>query len=369
VSSCLPVSDDGAIMDRVEDPPVPIRIVQAATPIRVCDNGGWTDTWFAGHGQVFNIAVSPLVEVRITVYRVDDVADRIVLEAGNYDQRYAYDPGSPAGRHPLLEATVDEIGLPEDVAVEVSLSSEAPPGGSTGSSASATVALIGALDALTPGRKTPSEIAALAHRIESERLGMESGVQDQLCAAFGGINYIEVTSYPDASLSQLTLPETAWQALDRRLVLVHLGGAHVSTELHRRVIATLSSGAVDAEYYLEQLRQCAADARDAVLAADFAALGRAMSRNTDVQRELHPSLVGERAEALIDGAAAHGVLGWKVNGAGGDGGSVTLLCGADSASHRRVVETVQGIDASFRVIPTALSRAGLRVWDASDVSQ
>ncbi len=192
---------------------------------------------------------------------------------------------------------------------------------------------------------------------------MESGVQDQLCAAFGGINYIEVRSYPDASVTQLSLPTSAWRELERRLVLVHLGRAHVSSELHDRVIATLSSGREDAEGCLTQLRRAAADSRDAVLAADFAALGHAMIRNTDVQRTLHPSLVGDRAEVLIDAAAAHGVLGWKVNGAGGEGGSVTLLCGADPASTRRLFRALPEIDTSFSVVPTTLSRGGLRVWD------
>ena len=35
----------------------PIRIINAVAPIRICDNGGWTDTWFAGRGKVFNICL------------------------------------------------------------------------------------------------------------------------------------------------------------------------------------------------------------------------------------------------------------------------------------------------------------------------
>ena len=27
----------------------PLRIVNRVAPTRICDNGGWTDTWFAGH--------------------------------------------------------------------------------------------------------------------------------------------------------------------------------------------------------------------------------------------------------------------------------------------------------------------------------
>ena len=41
------------------------RLITALAPVRICDCGGWTDTWFAGHGQVFSIAVSPYVEVQI----------------------------------------------------------------------------------------------------------------------------------------------------------------------------------------------------------------------------------------------------------------------------------------------------------------
>ena len=42
-----------------------LRIVNSVAPIRVCDNGGWTDTWFAGYGRVFNIAVYPYAEVQM----------------------------------------------------------------------------------------------------------------------------------------------------------------------------------------------------------------------------------------------------------------------------------------------------------------
>ena len=42
------------------------RTVTATAPVRVCDLGGWTDTWFAGHGLVVNVAVAPGVTARVT---------------------------------------------------------------------------------------------------------------------------------------------------------------------------------------------------------------------------------------------------------------------------------------------------------------
>ena len=348
-------------MSAVDEAPVPLRTVNAVAPIRICDNGGWTDTWFAEHGNVFNIGVCPYVEVQVQAHPIGALPDRVVLCAENYGHRYSFEPGILPDRHPLLEAAVDEIGLPDDLSVEISIYSDAPAGCSTGTSAAVTVALIGALDTLEDGGLTPGEVAYAAHRIEVERLGIQSGVQDQLCAAYGGINYIEV-SYPHARVSQLTVPDTVWWELERRLVLLFLGRVHVSSDVHDRVITSLEHGGGRSPH-LEELRRAAQDARDAVCAADLRALGRAMITNTDAQRRLHTGLVSSQAQTVIDVAAAHGAWGWKVNGAGGEGGSLTLLCGPDMRQKRRMLRALRDADPSFQVIPTYLSRHGLRVWE------
>ena len=45
-----------------------VRLINRRAPTRICDNGGWTDTWFAQYGTVFNIAISPTVEVQLSVF-------------------------------------------------------------------------------------------------------------------------------------------------------------------------------------------------------------------------------------------------------------------------------------------------------------
>ena len=50
----------------------PLAVVNSVAPIRICDNGCWTDTWFAGHGQVFNVAVYPYAEVQVAIYPARD---------------------------------------------------------------------------------------------------------------------------------------------------------------------------------------------------------------------------------------------------------------------------------------------------------
>ena len=89
-----------------------------------------------------------------------------------------------------------------------------------------------------------------------------------------------------------------------------------------------------------------------------------MVRNTEAQANLHPALVGPQHQKVIDVARSFGAVGWKVNGAGGDGGSVTVLTPADRSAKRAMVRHLEQADPSFKIIPVYLSRSGLRRWES-----
>lgn len=342
----------------------PLRIVKSVAPIRICDNGGWTDTWFARSGKVFNIAVSPCAEVTMRVSESRGARERITIHAENYGQSYTI--AAPAGRydkHPLLEAAIESMRVPEDLALELSIFCEAPGGCSTGTSAAVCVALLGALDTLTPGRMTPGEVAAAAQRIETEMLQQQCGIQDQIASAFGGINYIDMHEYPHAVVSQIRVPDPLWWELESRLALVFAGCTHSSSEVHQLVIRELEDAGPDSAK-LCPLRLAAEKSRDALYAGDFQALGQVMIECTEGQAALHPALVGPLHRRIIDIARQSGAIGWKVNGAGGAGGSVTILTGPDPSRKRALLREIEQSDPSYRNIPIRLSRHGLRVWEA-----
>lgn len=345
-----------------------IRVINSVAPIRICDNGGWTDTWFAQHGKVFNIGVHPCVEVQLEVFPYAAGQDRIILCAENYGQRYAVRPRSSTttpggwGAHPLLEAAIERMGVPADCAVEVTVYSLMPGGGSTGTSAAVTVALIGALSRLNSRQWSPHEIAYEAHAVEVEMLQQQSGIQDQLCAAYGGINYVEISHYPEATVFPLQVPDPTWWELERRLVLIYLGRAHDSSKVHERVIAELENEGPESKR-LQGLRLTAEKSRDAIIAGDFTALGRAMIENTEAQQRLHPALISADAQRVIEIAREFGAIGWKVNGAGGEGGSVTILCPELSHVKRAMLCVIEGANPLLRNIPIQLRRYGLCVWE------
>ncbi len=340
------------------------RIINASAPIRVCDIGGWTDTWFAEHGAIFNIAVYPLVEVQVFVRTPQAGEEHIRVFAENYGESFAFDQEKLVveGKHALLKAAFSWMSIPEDVAVDVHLFSKAPAGASTGTSAAVSVALIGALDRLKPGCLSAYEAARTAQRLETEVLGLQCGVQDQLCSAFGGINYIQMARYPEAAVSPIHLPDARWWELERRMLLVFLGDAHVSSDVHRQVIRGFEESGPE-DLRLCELRDLAGQAKDAVSVGDYGALARIMNANTDVQRRMHKSILSPETDALIEFARSHGATGAKLNGAGGNGGSVTFLFGSSNKHQRDFAAGLRNEFPEAAVIPISLSPHGLRVWE------
>jgi D-glycero-alpha-D-manno-heptose-7-phosphate kinase len=335
---------------------------KCAAPIRICDLGGWTDTWFAEKGCVLNIAVFPSVEVNIQTRLKAHGEPQITIFAENYNHRYDIATRTRTWtKHPLIEAAFNLFELPQDLRLEVTIFSDAPAGASTGTSAAVSVALLGAMDLLAGRSLTSHEIASKAHYIESELLGIQSGIQDQISSAYGGINFIEMTKYPEASVSPVNLKDDlAWE-LESRLVLIYLGKPHSSSAVHEMVIRRLE--------HSPRYRRCLQPLREAVLAGKNALLrgnldlfGQAMIENTRAQEQVHPDLVGERAKQVIAVAKQHGVTGYKVNGAGGAGGSITLLLKPGAPDKHDLIREIERVHTEFRHIPVVLAPQGLRRW-------
>ncbi len=88
-------------------------------------------------------------------------------------------------------------------------------------------------------------------------------------------------------------------------------------------------------------------------------MATAMIANTEAQVALHPDLVSPLARRVIEVARRHGSAGWKVNGAGGYGGTVTVLGPEDPEELQRDLATLE----SLTLLPLQPSPEGVRVVD------
>jgi len=326
--------------------------VRTRAPVRVLDAGGWTDTWFAAHGSVCHLAVGPGAEVLARRLPPESAGTTTVqLHLPAFDDHYSFALDQPPGRHAMLEAALRRWA-PGNCSCEVTLSSPVPPGSSLGTSASVVVALISSLQALGGGAPVVARVAQSAHEVETIDLGLQSGVQDQVAAAFGGANFVSISPYPHFEVRQLDVPPETWAALGRRVVTVYLGARHDSSAIHDSVIERLVGTSASAsgghkadgtEALMAPLRDAAGKAAAALEAGDLEAYGEAMIANTEAQAALHPALLSPLAREVIEMARRGGAIGWKVNGAGGHGWSVSVLGPEDYAELQAVLEKFEAL--------------------------
>lgn len=333
-----------------------LTAVSVTAPVRIADVGGWTDTWFAGHGAVCHIGVGPAVTVHARLWDMpsDDRPVRVIAPDVGEDFRCGPSPTSGwatpvPGRQPLLEHAVAAVASRVDIpgTITLRITAEVPPGASLGTSASVVVAVVAALEQVlaTPdGSNGPvvltdrdrRRIAETAHRVETVAAGREAGVQDHWAAAFGGAQLIEITDYPTVRRTGIRLDAATRTALESRVVTV-LVGSHDSSAVHAEVIASIGDsgdGGARRRSLLTQLSGLASEAAATLEAGDLDAWADVLTRSTRAQQRLHPGLVGAGHLEVIELARAHGAQGWKVNGAGGNGGSVTTVFASSEAASR-----------------------------------
>ncbi|MGQ9672297.1 MAG: GHMP family kinase ATP-binding protein [Candidatus Aminicenantales bacterium] len=341
-----------------------VRLIHSSAPLRINDIGGWTDTWFAGEGWVLNLAIAPPVEVQVKVRPNRKSRQKnVLIHAENFNVSFRVDPAHPTSSpHPLLQYIIARVPPSPDLELEINLFSPVPAGISTGTSASVSVALLGALLYLGEKRFLRRQVVSLAHRVETEDLGMQSGIQDQVAAAYGGICFIHMPEYPRACVEKVSLKPGIWAELGRRLCLVYLGRPHRSSVLHERVISGLERGGSKREI-LEALKKLPARARAHLTAGDLESYGKVMIENNEYQRALLAELISNEADEIIHIAKRHGAAGWKVNGAGGKGGTLTILASADDERRRKMVREIVSLGKGMRLLPTFLSSVGLRVGE------
>jgi D-glycero-alpha-D-manno-heptose-7-phosphate kinase len=91
------------------------------------------------------------------------------------------------------------------------------------------------------------------------------------------------------------------------------------------------------------------------------AYGAALHANTAAQRALHPALIPPETELLIATAHTHGALGCKVNGAGGDGGSVAVLASASASQREAMHAAILAAVPHARRIAVRFSTDGFQI--------
>ena len=330
-----------------------MRTILSRAPVRICDIGGWTDTWFYPKGAVFSFAINLYSYIRIqerTDKKVNIFSENLDLQTKIKNlQNIEYD-----GTLDLLKATIKRMSLSKGL--DIYARADIPPGSGMGTSASIAVALIAALSRDRNESTPPIEVAQLAHKIETKELKLESGVQDQFAAAHGGISFMEI-DYPKVNRTSINISQEKICQIESQMMLIYLS-SRSSSEMHKIVIEKYLAEDEHIRDQFNILKECAYQMKKAIISNDLEKLGMIMNKNWKAQKELHPLMTNETIKKIETLAFKNGAIGFKCNGAGG-GGSITLLAGVG----KEFTLKKKIIDAGFNVHPVNLNFKGVETWE------
>jgi D-glycero-alpha-D-manno-heptose-7-phosphate kinase len=206
--------------------------------------------------------------------------------------------------------------------IHIIIDSASPPRSALGGSSAAAVALVTAF--LTVSEKiklTPNnrkKIALLAHTIEESVAGVPCGRQDQLAAAFGGINIWHwVPDHPvHLYKKEPVFSRSYFKEFQRHILLAYCGAPHASKDVNGIWVKQFLEGRHRNRW--KEIIHCTKKFIDALIRNNYKGAAAAMNEETAHRRKMTPEVLDEMGEKLVDTAIQNG-CGARFTGAGGGG--------------------------------------------------
>ena len=281
------------------------------TPYRVSFFGGGTDypAWYRNHGGAVLAAA---------IARYCYITCRWLPPFFDHKSRIVYSVIESVKsveeiQHPAVREALLELGIRDGI--EIHHDGDLPKMTGLGTSSSFTVGLLHALHALRGEYRSRMQLAEEAIHVERDRCGDRVGSQDQVSAAFGGLNHIRFA--PDDSMSVTAVPLAAerMKEFQDSLLLFFTGFSRYSSE----VVAEQLQNIPRKEKELAKMGAMVGEGLRILKTGDLADFGRLLHESWLLKRSLSSRVSTPEIDAMYAAARQAGALGGKIAGAGGGG--------------------------------------------------
>lgn len=298
-----------------------VDMIISRTPYRVSFFGGGTDypAWYREHGgAVLSAAIA----------RYCYLTCRWLPPFFEHKSRVVYSIIEDVMRnkdikHPAVRESLLHLGIRDGI--EIHHDGDLPKMTGLGTSSSFTVGLLHALYALRGEFRSRMQLATEAILIERDRCGDRVGSQDQISAAFGGLNHIRFSQDDSISVESVPLSAARMSEFQDSLLLFFTGFSRYSSEVVTEQLQNISKK--------EKELSCMATMVDEGLrilteGRDMADFGRLLHESWMLKRSLSSRVSTPAIDAMYETARKAGATGGKITGAGG-GGFLLLFVEAD----------------------------------------
>jgi D-glycero-alpha-D-manno-heptose-7-phosphate kinase len=322
-------------------------MIISSTPYRISFFGGGTDypNWYELHGgSVLSTTINRYCNIQARVlppffrhkYRIVWSKIETPTESGHID-------------HPAVRAAIEHLAIEQGL--EIHHFGDLPARSGLGSSSSFTVGILNALHGLLGSLRSKHQLAEEAIYIEHEMIRENVGVQDQIAAAYGGFNRIDIGSSGEFRVEPLPIASERLALLEDHLVLVFTGVSRTASDVAEKKIAALTAK----EDVLYQMAAMVDPAVDLLMSdQDIRQFGEMLHESWQLKRSITPEISTDLVDGIYHQARTAGAIGGKLLGAGGGG---FMLLFVEPEKRARVLQVLDG----FLAVPFGFENNGTHI--------
>jgi D-glycero-alpha-D-manno-heptose-7-phosphate kinase len=252
-------------------------------------------------------------------------------------------------QHNVYRECLKHCGLEKDI--ELHNMADLPAFTGLGSSSAFTVSLLHALHSFKGEFLRPLQLAYETIHVERNLVKDNVGCQDQVLAAFGGLNLVRFRSETDITVERVMMPPARIAELEQHLFVVFTGIRRKAAEVVAKQLKRVGQN----RPILRSMQQMVQEGYDILTNnRPWQEFGQLLHSAWLAKRRLDDGISGSEIDQMYDRGLQAGAWGGKLLGAGGGG---FLLFFAPPERH----QNLRSAFANHQVLPIRINASGSQI--------
>jgi D-glycero-alpha-D-manno-heptose-7-phosphate kinase len=319
------------------------------TPLRISFFGGGTDfpAWYMENdGAVLSTTIDKYCYISLRkLPPFFDYKHKIVF----FSKQEAFNDIDEIN-HPAVREVYRYMNV--DSGLVMQHDADLPSHSGLGSSSAFTVGLLHALHALQGQIVSKKRLGLEAVHVEQDLIKEAVGSQDQLAAAFGGLNKIEFSRHSNIEVTPLPVSGPNLRHLQSHLLLYFTRCARFAAEIEKDKLKNLDQHRSELE-----IMHSLVDKAVQILSGNpegYDDFGRLLQESWRIKRSLSRKVSANGVDGIYRRAMEAGALGGKVLGAGGGGFMLFFVPPENQQSVRTALSDLLHVPFRFDTLGTQL---------------
>jgi len=337
-------------------------LIRSRGPLRLGFAGGGTDVSPYSDlygGYVLNATVDMYAYCTIEPSK----EKKITLFAADLDERFecpltAQIPidGTLTLHKGVYNHIVKNYNNGNPLSLKMTTYADSPIGSGLGTSSTMVVTMLKAFQEWLKLSFGEYDLAHIAFEIERVELGLAGGKQDQYCAAFGGVNFMEFFK-DNVLINPLNVKHWIMSELESSILLYYMGTSRQSSVIIEEQIRSARDNKVGYIEAMHEVKASTLKMKEAILKGDFALFSQCLRDGWESKKKMASTITNPDIDEVYNCVMNNGAKAAKVTGAGG-GGFMMIYC--DPVARPFIAKSLNAKEGT--IMKVKFSQEGAQSW-------